>query len=64
MANLASMEDCKSDLDSYVSLIFLNVNMSKQISLMNRFIYNWFSTQKFEIMNSRDNLIINILSRS
>jgi hypothetical protein len=52
------------DLDSYVYLIFLNVRLTNQVSLVNRFIYNWFSSQDFEIRDSRDNLMIKILTKS
>lgn len=32
--------------------------------MLYQFVYNWFSSQAFEIRNSRDSLIIRVLSKS
>lgn len=66
MCNLALDPKLKPFLDKYVHDIYLNLNLNidSNPKMLYDFIYNWFSSQNFEILTSSDKLMVMILRDS
>jgi hypothetical protein len=64
LSNLATMSDFKKDLEPYVHNIFISLKYQSNNYHLYQFIYNWFSSQNFEIRESKDQLIVSILGES
>jgi len=62
--NIAYSRQFKSDLNPYVHNIFITLKYESNNILVFNFIYNWFSSQDFEVLESRDKLILQLLRDS
>jgi len=62
--NLALSQDIKPFLSSYVHNIFSCFKYNKGDKMLWMFVYNWFSCQDFEILESRDKLVVELMKDS
>lgn len=64
MCNLALDPKLKTSLNKYVHEIYLNLNLGCNAKMLYDFVYNWFSSQNFEIITSNDKLMVMTLRDS
>lgn len=64
MCNLALDENLKPLLEKYAHNVFLKLRLDQNDFIFFTFMYNWLSSQDFEIRTSKDKLMVQSLAES